>query len=180
MFYHYVDTHVYKRAIGIDMEGLSASSWSYAYWVEPPTLQLVSEWNTSVTSDNNQLEYFGTFPTPSAQAFGDWATDLGVGVHEAEEPLFGELRFTRLAPNPFKDATMVECYLPRATVVRAAVYDVRGRLVVELMRGMQPAGTHVLPWDGTDREGRRCASGVYFLRLEGENCSDLRKAVIIK
>jgi hypothetical protein len=59
-------------------------SWWGAYWVEEPTLQDVSQWNTSVVlPDDNQLEYFGTYPTPSGQAFGDWATDLGVGGRES-------------------------------------------------------------------------------------------------
>ena len=46
-----------------------------------------------------------------------------------------------------------------------AVYDVRGRIVRELVTGdWLSAGTHQIVWDGRDRHGRWAASGVYLVR----------------
>jgi hypothetical protein len=46
-----------------------------------------------------------------------------------------------------------------------AVFDLRGRLVRELVRGERtPAGSHRFVWDGRDASGRHTASGVYLVR----------------
>ncbi|MFW6059262.1 MAG: PA14 domain-containing protein [Phycisphaeraceae bacterium] len=50
--------------------------------------------------------------------------------------------------------------------VSMAVYDARGRLVRELMRGeTKPAGAHQIQWDGLDRAGRPVPPGEYEWRL---------------
>jgi hypothetical protein len=49
--------------------------------------------------------------------------------------------------------------------VDLALYDVSGRLVRVVARGVLPAGRHEQEWDGTDADGRRVAAGRYFLRL---------------
>ena len=53
-----------------------------------------------------------------------------------------------------------------AQQVSLRIYDVRGRLLVTLIDGNQPAGQHHLVWQGTDEAGQAIASGVYFLRLQ--------------
>ena len=49
--------------------------------------------------------------------------------------------------------------------VQLALYDARGRLVVELASENLPAGRHEVPWYGRDRAGRGVASGTYYCRL---------------
>ncbi|MHB8080118.1 MAG: FlgD immunoglobulin-like domain containing protein [Candidatus Krumholzibacteriia bacterium] len=53
--------------------------------------------------------------------------------------------------------------------VRLRLYDARGRLVRELVRGPRAAGEHAAPWDGCDARGRRVAGGCYICRLEAGN-----------
>jgi flagellar hook assembly protein FlgD len=60
------------------------------------------------------------------------------------------------------------------------VYDVSGRLVRSDDLGMCPAGTHTTTWDGSDTEGRRVASGVYFCCMEAEGASATQKIVFVK
>uniref|UniRef100_A0A832MN13 Cytochrome c domain-containing protein n=1 Tax=Eiseniibacteriota bacterium TaxID=2212470 RepID=A0A832MN13_UNCEI len=74
--------------------------------------------------------------------------------------------FRALAPNPFRDATEARFALGRAERVDAAVYDVMGREVRSLARGLWLApGEHALRWDGRDRDGRVVSAGVYFVRV---------------
>jgi len=55
--------------------------------------------------------------------------------------------------------------LARDGELNLAVYDLRGRLVRELMNGeWLTAGAHQIIWDGRDRQGRQAASGVYLVR----------------
>ncbi len=68
-------------------------------------------------------------------------------------------------PNPFNPRTRVQFELAEAGPVVLGLYDARGRLVVELMRGDLRAGRHEVPWDGRDGGGRACAAGLYLARL---------------
>ena len=43
-----------------------------------------------------------------------------------------------------------------------------------------PAVEQSVYWDGTDKQGRRVASGVYFYRLRAEDLSLTRKMLLIK
>jgi subtilisin family serine protease len=52
-----------------------------------------------------------------------------------------------------------------AVEVSIRVHDVHGRLVRDLKRGQESAGSHVVRWDATDDLGRRVSAGVYYVRM---------------
>ena len=52
------------------------------------------------------------------------------------------------------------------------------RQVKELASGWQEAGRHSLNWDGKDKMGRTCPSGVYFCSLKTEHQKDVKKMLI--
>jgi hypothetical protein len=84
-------------------------------------------------------------------------------------PLPVALELARLepnVPNPFNPRTTLAYTLPEAGPVRLAIYDIRGRLVVELDQSYASAGRHVSQWDGHDGAGNEVASGTYLVRLE--------------
>lgn len=86
-------------------------------------------------------------------------------------------------PNPFNPSTTIDYRLPAGTEaipVRLTVYDLRGREVIRLVEATQAGGFYSVQWDGSDREGRKVASGVYFYRLEAGGRSTVRKMVILK
>ena len=84
------------------------------------------------------------------------------------------------SPNPFRGRTDVRFQMDRGGRVELAVYSVAGRLVRKLAEGRYEPGTHVLAWDGRDAGGRPLASGVYFVRLQGEGVSETRRVVMLK
>lgn len=69
------------------------------------------------------------------------------------------------APNPFNPRTEIRFSLDAPADVRLAVYDLRGRLVRDLVQGPRTAGDHTEVWDGRDDAGREVSSGVYLARL---------------
>lgn len=69
-------------------------------------------------------------------------------------------------PNPFNPSTLIRFTLPVAATVRLTVYDVLGRQVATLLDGPCDAGEVQVAWHGTDQNGARAASGVYFYRME--------------
>ncbi len=66
-------------------------------------------------------------------------------------------------PNPFNSELRISFALPDAQPVTVNVYDLHGRKVTSLFRGVAQ-GTRQLSW----RPGTELASGVYFIRLEAE------------
>ena len=83
-------------------------------------------------------------------------------------------------PNPFNPVTKVSFVLERAGHANVPVYDVQGRLIKELIDGLQAAGPGSVVWDGSDLDGQRAASGVYFVQvLSGGQKAD-HKMVLLK
>lgn len=83
-------------------------------------------------------------------------------------------------PNPFRAGTEVAFTLGRAGNVSLTVYDVLGREVQRVARGVHfDAGPQTLRWDGRNATGSAVSTGVYFMRLETEGGHWTRPAVRI-
>jgi len=76
-----------------------------------------------------------------------------------------EVRLLPAAPAPFTTETSIAYSLTVTSQVELAVFGIDGRRVRTLYRGIQPAGVHRVPWDGTDDHGRAVAAGVYYTHL---------------
>ena len=83
-------------------------------------------------------------------------------------------------PNPFNGAVSVSYNLPLDGEYDLIVYDILGRKVRVLERGFFKAGSRRIIWDGTDRHSRNVASGMYFVRLQGEGASANVKVFMLK
>ena len=86
----------------------------------------------------------------------------------------------RIGPNPFHLGVEVEFALARGGDVDLRVYDLLGREVRVVARGLAlSAGPHRLSWDGRDVRGRAVGSGVYFVKLKSPAGSWTRAIVKI-
>jgi hypothetical protein len=84
-------------------------------------------------------------------------------------------------PNPFRSQTAILYTLSVPTQADLQVFDVNGRLVRQLLRGLnQPAGAYVIEWNGTDSRGQQVAPGVYFYRLVTPTESRSQKVIRIR
>ncbi|RJP78108.1 MAG: T9SS C-terminal target domain-containing protein [Candidatus Zixiibacteriota bacterium] len=80
-----------------------------------------------------------------------------------------------VSPNPFNPQTVARYELREASHVRLRVYDTAGRVVATLVDGWKVAGVHEVTFDGTG-----LASGVYLVRLQAGEASQLQKLVLLK
>jgi subtilisin family serine protease len=97
----------------------------------------------------------------------------------------GGIQFAGSALNGFsvthcKSAAEITFGLTRDTHVSLAVYDVAGQEVRTLVNGSLPAGTRTLTWDGTNDNGERVSSGVYFYRIIAGEDVATDKMMLIK
>jgi hypothetical protein len=68
-------------------------------------------------------------------------------------------------PNPFNPTTNIKYELPEAARVNLTIYDILGRVVVELVDDVQEAGFYKAKWDGKNKHGQTIASGMYIFRI---------------
>jgi hypothetical protein len=83
-------------------------------------------------------------------------------------------------PNPFGNSTQIDFTLREDGPVLLRVYDVKGRLVRTLIYKDLVHGPHSQKWDGTDANGNKVASGVYFCRMETSSGILLKKLVLVR
>lgn len=107
----------------------------------------------------------------------DWSAGATSTPDVARAPRFG---LREIAPNPFNPRTSVAFELEDTVPATLEVFDLRGKHVRRLHRGVLDAGVHRVTWNGLDDRGRSVASGVYFVRLEAAGRVDTRKAVLLK
>ena len=118
----------------------------------------------------NIMEYFQKAPT------GPGTGTEGNGVFVT--------KLSQARPNPFNPSTTIAYSLAGRSRVTIRVYDLTGRIVRTLVDGEVESGEYVAVWDGTTDAGKRAASGVYFVRMEGSGdagrFSEASKAVMLK
>jgi hypothetical protein len=77
-------------------------------------------------------------------------------------------------PNPFNPRTKIEFGLRREGRVTLRAFDVQGRLAATLVNGRMSAGNHEV-----DFNGDRLASGVYMLRLQTDDGTEITKRITL-
>jgi hypothetical protein len=70
------------------------------------------------------------------------------------------------APNPFRNGLTIRLALATRSNVRVAAFDLAGRAMREVFRGVLDPGSFRFEWDGRDAHGAACAPGLYLLRAE--------------
>ncbi len=83
-------------------------------------------------------------------------------------------------PNPFNASTTVSFDIKTRTNIQLTVHDLIGRLVRTLASGAVPSGTHQIRWDGVDESGQAAATGVYFIKFNSPEYSQVQRAVLLK
>ncbi len=96
------------------------------------------------------------------------------------EPLPSSFELYQNRPNPFNPTTTIDFYIDKPTDVRLEVFNVLGELVKTLVDRSMDTGQHSVIWDGSDGQGDKMASGVYFYRLKTGSGSLTKKMVLLK
>jgi hypothetical protein len=72
-------------------------------------------------------------------------------------------------PNPFRGKTTIQYQLPQDSQVSLKIYNIVGQLVKTLTDKDQDAGNYSVRWNGTDKNGIKVSSGVYFYRFVAQD-----------
>ena len=103
---------------------------------------------------------------------------LDVGSFNTDPPR--DFRVEQNYPNPFNPVTNIRYDLPEAAQVRLRVYDLRGREVRTLIRGVQSPGVKTAVWDGRVATGAEVPTGIYDVRLVTPEYTKSIKMMLLK
>ncbi len=141
---------------------------------------LVHVYDVSAAYDEDTMEW----PKYCHDAYnsGLYGGPSKAGVQE-DEPGRLPATFVLMAyPSPAASRATVRLGVPStgAGAFRVDVFDVRGRLVRNLVDGELDAGYHNTHWDCDDGGGRRVSSGIYFIKVSGRNANLTKKLVVVR
>ncbi len=87
------------------------------------------------------------------------------------------LRIDNVYPNPFHDRMTVAIDAKAGDSYNAAIYNLKGQLIYSTtLEGKQ----RDFCWDGRDSSGNQMPSGLYFIRVSGNNSRDSAKVLYTK
>jgi len=86
-----------------------------------------------------------------------------------------EVSLSNAYPNPFNPVTMLTYDVPSDMVVSMGIYDVRGRLVDELVNDMREQGRYEITWNADQH-----SSGVYMVKMTAGSTVKVQKVMLVK
>lgn len=89
-----------------------------------------------------------------------------------------------VTPNPFSNKTEINITINdinngKPQFVKLAIYNLNAEKVKTIYEAELMPGNHSLIWDGTDQNGNRLTSSVYFIKLTNNKYSQVRRAVLL-
>jgi len=102
------------------------------------------------------------------------------GVVEAQDELAPAVSALCAYPNPFAGQLNIRFDLDGPEEATIECYNIRGQLVHSQTLTSTRAGTNTALWDGRDRSGNSCPSGVYIIKLRTGHGTAVQKVTMIK
>jgi len=163
-----------KNAAGMDMpDGI------YQVWVEYTS--------TNSASNGNQGPFlsleFDKGPaikhvTPANTTYyqnivADWVP-LGVGMNDLSKSGAD----VQIFPNPFGTETTIQINCSSQSQAYICVFNNSGQKVAELLNDSFSAGSRTFTWNGISDNGYKLENGLYFVQIQLNGYSEIRKVII--
>lgn len=126
---------------------------------------------------------FGNTSISSNGEFDIFIAKLSCSTSVSDEYGVPQANFTlgQNYPNPFITSTSfaIEVSDTKAAY-EVSVYNLRGRHICTLHRGVIPAGKQTFTWNGKDAAENELSNGVYFYRVSNGITSQVKKMIYVK
>ncbi len=130
------------------------------------------------STDQFNFSKSSVFSAAAFAVWDNWGESLDFGEPQVTSPAVGlpdRFSLEQNYPNPFNPLTTIAFTLPHSADVSLRIFDLHGRSVTELVKGMRPAGTHRIVWDASG-----FTSGIYICRIQTADFSAVRKMLLLK
>jgi len=139
---------------------------------------------TNIDLSGNKT-YYLRIVTKSIFGVNSWNSDAieisnATSIDKLDTGIPQNFQLEQNYPNPFNPNTNLVYSVPVRSQVSLAVYDLKGKKIKQVFKGIQNPGKYKTMWDGTDETGNSITSGVYFAVLKSDLNIDVRKMIFIK
>lgn len=83
-------------------------------------------------------------------------------------------------PNPFNPTTIIKYDLKNDVNVEIEIFNSLGQKVKSLLNNFQIAGYKSITWDGTNDNGEKLGSGIYFYKITAGDYISTKKMILIR
>jgi hypothetical protein len=105
----------------------------------------------------------------------------GISVTDKENLISRDIILYPNYPNPFNPSTTISFFLYRRSNVTLVIYDILGNEINRLIDHEDYAsGLYKTTWDGTESNGNKTASGIYFYRLFANKQIITKSMILLK
>jgi len=123
--------------------------------------------------------HFGKLKILFNDGTGNFVENPQTGIDPNYEPL-PAVTLTN-TPNPFsaKIGTTINFSIKKHGFVELKIYDIKGRLIKQIVNQKMKGGEHNVTWNGKDENNQCCSSGIYLMDLKLNGVSKRTKKIII-
>jgi len=104
-----------------------------------------------------------------------WHKAVAITVKAGDTQMATTFGLHKAYPNPFNPSVTLSYGLEKAALTTLQVYNMRGQLVETLVNEHQLLGTYDIRWQPVN-----LSAGVYIIRLQSGNQTNLQKIVFVK
>lgn len=151
-----------------------AQSYSIQGKVTTTDGEPVSDARIWIVNNNNIFEQFNTY----TDTYGMYSI-LVTGIKD-KKAIPSSYKLEQNYPNPFAEKTEIEFSSQTHEQLTLKIYDILGREVKSF--SVHPNlynNKYRIGWDGTNNNGSKVSSGIYYYRLTGRNISLTKKMLFI-
>jgi hypothetical protein len=102
------------------------------------------------------------------------------GVIDGVSNITSQLFNVDIYPNPFQESTNISYTLDKYSYVEINIYNFKGKIIKSFLNGFQEPGNHLTTWEGTNSEGIKVSTGIYYYQLKIDNTVITKQAILIK
>ena len=165
-----------KDSLRVRFDGAGNLRSVYLFWADRGRIRQVGPETEMTVAGADKTQYRTLFVTSEPDRMSQLPVEFSFGV-----PF----------PNPCHPVMKVRYTLPyrwrengelvrEPYEVRMLVYDLRGRVVREVVRGRQEPGHHLAVWDGRSGSGVMTSSGAYLVGLKAANFTAVKRITVLK
>jgi glucuronoarabinoxylan endo-1,4-beta-xylanase len=174
------------NSAGEDLNGVTVTAAEYPQWIDFKETTLTLSTLASETEEITQFEFSVEKDAEigkkeivkfviSNGGGNEWEKEIEIEINPPEK-----YELYQNYPNPANPATIIGYQLPFASEVTLKIYDVLGREIAILVKGVQEAGYHKTEWNALNY-----SSGMYICRLtaegkKGKRFASNKKIMVLK
>ena len=113
---------------------------------------------------------------------GPWTLSIDVSSLNTDliESIPSNYKLSQNYPNPFNPITQFNYALPEQSMVTIIIYDIQGREIRSLFKGLKNPGQYSIAWNTLDNNENPVSAGVYLYQIQAGNYVKSKKMILIK